>query len=79
MKPYYRTGALVEGRDGYVKVASLEGLGLKDKRDVKALADAENKDRRQLYQEVARALEIDKSNMSRVAEIFAVEWQKSVR
>jgi uncharacterized protein YdbL (DUF1318 family) len=62
-----------------VKVASLEGLGLKDKRDVKALADAENKDRRQLYQEVARALEIDKSNMSRVAEIFAVEWQKSVR
>jgi uncharacterized protein YdbL (DUF1318 family) len=52
---------------------------LKDKRDVKALADAENKDRRQLYQEVARALEIDKSNMSRVAEIFAVEWQKSVR
>jgi len=79
MKPYYRTGALVEGNDGYVKVASSEGLGLKEKRDIKALADAENQDRRQLYQEVARALEIDKSKISRVAEIFAVEWQKSVR
>lgn len=79
MKSYYRTGALVEGNDGYVNVASIEGLGLKEKRDVKALADAENKDRRQLYQEVARALKVDKSQIGRVAEIFAVEWQKSVR
>jgi uncharacterized protein YdbL (DUF1318 family) len=79
MKPYYNKGTLTEGKDGYVKVASLEGLGLKEKRDVKALADAENKDRRQLYREVARALKIDENEMDRVAEIFAVEWRKSVR
>ncbi len=79
MKPYYHKGALSEGKDGYVKVASLEGLGLKEKRDVKALADAENKDRRQLYREVARALKIDENKIDRVAEIFAVEWRKSVR
>jgi uncharacterized protein len=79
MKPYYRSGVLTEGDDGFVVVSSLQGLGLKEKRDVKALADAENKDRRRLYGEVAKALEIDKSNLERVAEIFAGQWQKSVR
>jgi uncharacterized protein len=79
MKTYYLNGALSEGNDGYVKVQSLEGLTLKEKRDVKVLADAENEDRGQLYREVARALKIDESNIGRVAEIFAVEWQRSVK
>jgi hypothetical protein len=79
MKPYYRSGVLTEGDDGYVKVSSLEGLNLREKRDVKALADAENKDRLQLYREVAKALKIDEGNIGRVAGIFAVEWRKSVR
>ncbi len=79
MRPYYRKGALVEGADGYVSVASEDGLSLKEKRDLRALADAENQDRRQLYREVAAAMNIDPGSVGRVAEIFAVEWQKSVR
>jgi uncharacterized protein len=79
MKPYYQKGALIEGADGYVAVGSLGELNLKEKRDVKALSDAENQDRRQLYREVAKSLEIDESNISRVAAIFAKEWRKSVR
>lgn len=79
MKPYYQSGALKEGNDGYVSFVKMDGLGLKQKRDVKALVDAENKDRRQLYMEVAKAMNIDPSQIGQIAEIFAKEWQKSVR
>ena len=41
--------------------------------------DAENIDRKTLYAEVAQALKIDDSQIGRVAEIFAKEWQKPVR
>jgi hypothetical protein len=41
--------------------------------------DAENKDRRVLYQEVAKALKIDPAQTDRVATIFAKEWQKSLQ
>ena len=51
MKTYYQNGNLKEGNDGYIIIAKAEGLGLKKKRDVMALVDAENKDRRQLYQD----------------------------
>ena len=79
MKPYYQNGILKEGNDGYASIAKTDGLGLKKKRDIKALVDAENKDRRQLYQEVAKAMNIDPKQMNQVAEIFAKEWQKSVK
>ena len=79
MKSYYQNGILKEGNDGYVGIEKAEGLGLKQKRDIKALVDAENKDRLHLYQEVAKAMSIDPNQMNKVAEIFAKEWQKSVR
>jgi hypothetical protein len=76
LKPYYQQGRLVEGDDGYLSEGNSEGLGLKERRDLKNLIDAENKDRSRLYDEVAKALEIDSSQVNRVAEIFAKEWQK---
>ncbi len=82
MKPYYQRGVLKEGNDGYVTLGDTSGLGLKEKRDLNALVDAENRDRRTLYVEVAKALKIhpiDATQINRVAEIFAKEWQKSVR
>jgi hypothetical protein len=79
MKPYYQKGALREGSDGYVDLGKTGGLGLKEKRDLSSLVDAENRDRKTLYAEVARALDIEPSQINRVAEIFAKEWQKSVR
>jgi uncharacterized protein YdbL (DUF1318 family) len=79
MKPFYQKGAIGEGDNGYVSIKSTDGLGLKEKRDIKALVDAENNDRRQLYQEVAKALNIDPGQLNRVAEIFAKEWKKSVQ
>ena len=79
LKPYYQKGMLQEGDDGYISIQQADELGLKEKRDLKALVDAENKDRETLYAEVARALVIDSSQINKVAEIFAKEWQKPIR
>jgi hypothetical protein len=40
---------------------------------------AENGDRRKLYGEIAKAMKIDPSQVGRIGEIFAKEWQKPVR
>ena len=76
MKPYYEKGALTEQDDGYVAIGKDADFGLKEKRDLNSLIDAENKDRRALYEEVAKALNIDPSQVDRIAKIFAKEWQK---
>ena len=79
LKPYYQKGILKEGGDGYLSIAETGGLNLKEKRDLNGLVDAENSDRKTLYAEVAQALKIDNSQIGRVAEIIAKEWQKPVR
>jgi uncharacterized protein YdbL (DUF1318 family) len=79
MKPLFQSGALKEGDDGYVVTGNTEGLGLKDKRDLNNLVDAENQDRKSLYQEVAKAMKIDPGQIDKIAEIFAEEWKKSLR
>lgn len=76
MKPYYQKGMIIEGDDGYLKAGNLKGLSLKEKRDLKAMISAENNDRRTLYQEVAKALKIDPSQVDRIGRIFAKEWKK---
>ncbi len=79
LKPHFKSGVLREGADGFVALANAGALNLKDKRDVTGLVDAENKDRRVLYQEVAKAMKIEPSQTDRVATIFAKEWQKSLQ
>ena len=79
LSPYYQKGVLKEEPSGYVSLVNTGGLGLKEKRDLKNLVDAENRDREKLYEEVARALKIDLSQTERIAKIFAKEWQKSLR
>jgi hypothetical protein len=79
MKPFYQSGALREGGNGYVSLGDTNGLGLKEKRDLKSMVAAENGDRESLYKEVAKALKIDPSQINKIAEIFAKEWQKSVK
>lgn len=79
LKPYYQKGVLKEGDDGYVSIQNPEGLNLRERRDLNTLVEAENGDRNRLYAEVAKALDIESSQTNRIAEIFAKEWQKSVR
>jgi hypothetical protein len=79
LKPWYGKGVLTEGDDGFVKEGDTGAMDIKDKRTLRNLVSAENKDRRQLYSEVAKALNIDPAQVDKVAAIFAKEWQKSVR
>ena len=79
MKPFYQKGAVVENNSGYVSLGNTQGLDLTQKRDLNALLNAENNMRKQLYEEVAKALKIDPSQVSRIGEIFAKEWQKPAR
>ncbi len=79
MKVYYQKGNLKENDNGYVSTGNTSGLSLKEKRELKTLIDAENSNRELLYKEIARALKIDPSQINRVEEIFAREWQKSAR
>jgi len=78
LKPHYQKNTLQEGDDGYLSIVDPDKLGLKEKRDLRALVDAENNDREVLYAEVAKALVIDSSQINKVAEIFAEEWQKPI-
>lgn len=78
LKPWFASGVLKEGGDGYVVIAQTDSLSVRDKGTVRNLLGAENNDRKSLYLEVAKALNIDTSQVDRVAGIFAKEWQKSV-
>ena len=79
LKPFYKKGLINEGSDGYVSLGNVGQLDLKNRRQLQNLAEAENKDRKRLYTEVAAALNIDGSQISRIEEIFAKEWAKSVK
>ena len=79
MRPFYQKGVLREDNNGYVSLAGTAGLGLKEKRNLTSLVAAENGDRRKLYGEIAKAMKIDPSQVGRIGEIFAKEWQKPVR
>ena len=79
MKPYFQQGTVNEGNDGYVSLGNVKGLDLKTRRNLTTLVDAENKDRQNLYREVARALKIDPAQINKIGDIFAKEWKKSLR
>ena len=79
LAPYYQKGVLKEGNDGYLSVADAGALNLREKRDLNALVDAENNDRKTLYAEVAKALKIEPGQSDKIAAIFAREWQKPIR
>jgi uncharacterized protein YdbL (DUF1318 family) len=76
--PFLKKGLVKEGDDGYVAMGETPGLGLKEKRDLKNLVDATNQNRASLYQEVAKALKIDPSQVGKVGETFAKEWKKAL-
>jgi uncharacterized protein YdbL (DUF1318 family) len=77
LKPYYDRGALGETNQGLVEQRDTEGLNLKEKAELKRLADDENKDRMELYSEIIKANEYGKEVMPQVQKIFANSWRES--
>jgi uncharacterized protein YdbL (DUF1318 family) len=75
--PFFEKGALGEGLDGYVALRGSDGLALKEKRDLQALVEEENADRKNLYTEIARANGIEAARIPDIGLLFSRQWQKT--
>ncbi len=73
--PYYQQGQVGINKDGYLEVRGTGGLGLPQVAALKRLVDADNAARRQLYDEVAKALGLKTEQVSQVRQIFAKQWR----
>lgn len=73
--PYYQQGQVGITKDGFLEVRSTGGLGLPQVAALKRLADADNAARRQLYEEVAKALNLKPEQVQQVRQIFAKQWR----
>lgn len=73
--PYYQGGQVGITRDGFLEVRGTGGLSLSQVAELKRLVDADNAARRQLYEEVAKALNVAPEQVPRVRQIFARQWR----
>jgi uncharacterized protein YdbL (DUF1318 family) len=76
LKPHYQSGTVGIQNDGYITVRSVEGLAIRDVATLRRLVDADNQARKRLYAAVAQALNIESSEVDRVAKIFADQWRE---
>lgn len=72
---HYAKGQVGIDREGFLQARDTGGLGLSEVAAVKRLVEADNAARRQLYAEVARALDLQPQQVSQVQEVFAREWR----
>lgn len=77
--PFYEKGAIGENREGYLEVREEEKLSLSEKRDVKALLEEENRDRKNLYLEIVKQNRFPEERLKDVARIFARKWIEKSR
>lgn len=73
--PFYQQGLVGITRDGFLDVRGTSGLSLPQVASMKRLVDADNAARRQLYDEVAKALNLKPDQVSQVRNIFAKQWR----
>jgi uncharacterized protein YdbL (DUF1318 family) len=74
--PYYGKGNVGIAGNGMLEVRNTDGLGVSEVAQLRRLVAADNQARSQLYQEVAKALDIDPSQVGKVQDIFAKEWRQ---
>jgi uncharacterized protein YdbL (DUF1318 family) len=72
--PFYDAGRIGVAKDGLLQVLKEDGLSLQDKAVLRKVANDENKDRKDLYTEVAKAMNIDASKIGDIQKIFADQW-----
>ncbi|MBI4766130.1 MAG: YdbL family protein [Deltaproteobacteria bacterium] len=77
LAPFFQKGVVGEGRTGLVEILNNKDLAPAEKREVKSLVEAENRDRLALYQEVAKSMNITSDQIGKVQRIFARKWQQS--
>jgi uncharacterized protein YdbL (DUF1318 family) len=73
--PFYRQGQVGIDKDGFLEVRGTSGLGLQQVASLKRLVNADNAARRQLYEEVAKALNLKPNQVPQVRQIFSKQWR----
>lgn len=74
LKPFLNAGNVGIAADGSLVVRSLEGVPLRDQATIRRLVDAENRDRKSLYKEIARANNFGEERVADIQRIFAETW-----
>lgn len=74
LKPYLAAGNVGVGRDGMLAVRELQGVALGDQAKIRRLVDAENRDRKALYAEIAEANGYGSERIGDIQRIFAETW-----
>ncbi|ETX08792.1 DUF1318 domain-containing protein [Candidatus Entotheonella palauensis] len=77
--PLLQRCVLGENNRGLLDIRSLQGLSLKDKARAKALHGQENRDRQQLYRELATANNLPANRLSEIGPIFAKVNRRDAR
>lgn len=77
LKPFFDAGNVGETNKGLLEVRDESGLNLQAKAALRNAVRDENGDRTKLYAEVAKALNIEASQIEKIQKIFAAEWAKS--
>lgn len=78
LRPYLAGGQIGIGRDGLLKVRTVEGLDLRGRGQVARLVKAENQDRLRLYGEIAAEVNRQpnrSATVEQVQSIFAESWR----
>jgi uncharacterized protein YdbL (DUF1318 family) len=77
MMPSFAAGNIGLTNKGLVEIRDEAGLNLQAKAALRQLVKEDNGDRMKLYAEVAKALNIEASQIERIQKIFAENWIKS--
>ena len=75
---FYNKSVVGENQEGFVEALPAE-LSLKEKKVLAKLIAAENKDRKNLYKQVARIEKVDPSQIGKIQKIYARRWIKKAR
>jgi len=76
---YFDAGAIGEGNDGFVAIRDASAVPMKDRAKLNGIVKEENADRKALYKEVAKALEVKDEDLPQVQKSFAKQWRQTVR
>ncbi len=79
LMPSFAAGNVGLTNKGLVEIRDESGLNLQAKAALRKLVKEDNADRMKLYQEVAKALNIEASQVERIQKIFAENWIKGAK
>ena len=79
IKPFMDRGNIGIAADGLLAIRNTDGLNLKERAETKQLVDAENRDRENLYAEIAKANNISNDSIPKIKAIFAKSWIEQAR